>query len=424
MLSPTAWITSRVRSFRRRAPRPVAAPAAVSESRVTELDALRGLAILLVIVTHSTAALYGLYFYGYPVAAFDRLLYLVIHGGWVGLDLMYVLSGFLITSILLKTKGQPGYYRNFYVRRALRIFPLFYAFLLARLLLQFTPVPWLALNPGEWVANALCAANVWQCYARVNGIPFDTGGLIVTWSLAIEGQFYLVWPVVVALASRKWLGRICVAGVLVAVACRWGLTRGGADYWFAYVLTPCRMDGVLIGAAVALAATAGTPRSVFVRRAWVGLAATVAALAAVVANGGPLVHGRAVTVLGYTCAGLVSAGVLALVSAGRPGWWFLLNSRALRAVGERGYAVYLVHVPVIMVADAVFGSAPVRAVLVPVCDAVGFSGPMYVCYFGFVVGVSMLLAWGCWVAIERPCLGLKRYFPHGSGRAGTRTPAA
>ncbi|HYH68656.1 MAG TPA: acyltransferase family protein, partial [Urbifossiella sp.] len=253
-----------------------------------------------------------------------------------------------------------------------------------------------------------------------NGIPFDTGGLIVTWSLAIEGQFYLVWPVVVALASRRALARICVAGVVVAVACRWGLTRVGADYWFAYVLTPCRMDGVLIGAAVALAATAGTPRAVFVRRAWLGLAAAVAALAAVVvANERPHVHGRAVTILGYTCAGLVSAGVLALVSAGRPRWWFLLNSRPLRAVGERGYAVYLVHVPIILVGYVVFRSAPVRAALIPACEAARCSGPMYVCFFGFVVGVSMLLAWGCWVAIERPCLGLKRHFPHGSGRRET-----
>ena len=395
---------------------PARPPAEVE--RLTELDGLRGLALLLVIGTHSTAAIYGLYFHGYPISLLDSYLYLALHGGWVGLDLMYVLSGFLITGILLKTKGKPGYFRQFYVRRALRIFPLFYAFLLVRVALQYTNVPWLALNPAECVANFLCLANFWQCYARANEIPFDTGGMIVTWSLAIEGQFYLVWPVVVALASRRWLGRLCVAGVGVAVACRCALTLSHADYWYAYALTPCRMDDLMMGAFVAMAVTGDLPRRTLVRRTWLGLAVGVLALAGVVwANKGPLVHGRVITMFGYTCAGLVFAAILSLVTASQSsGGWPALKVRLLRLVGERGYAIYLFHVPVILVGYDLFRTETVRGVLVPVCEAVGTSVPMYACFFLYVVAASMALAWVSWVVVERPCLGLKRYFPN----AGTR----
>jgi peptidoglycan/LPS O-acetylase OafA/YrhL len=207
MLSPSAWIAARVGLYRRGAPRPAAAPPpAPPEARVADLDGLRGLAILAVVAVHSTNALLGLVQQGYPVARVDAPLYLALHAGWAGVDLFFVLSGYLITGILLKAKGQPGYYRNFYARRALRIMPLYYGVLLARLALARAAGPWwLAVNPDEWLAHALYVGNFWQCHARTTGTPFDSGGLHVCWSLAVEEQFYLVWPVVVALASRTWL---------------------------------------------------------------------------------------------------------------------------------------------------------------------------------------------------------------------------
>lgn len=421
MISPTAWVASRVGTFRRRAPRPTAP---TPEARVADLDGLRGLAILAVVAVHSTAAVIGLIQQGYPIARVDGLLYVALHAGWVGVDLFFVLSGYLITGILLKAKGQPGYYRNFYARRALRIMPLYYGVLLARLALSRVAGPWwLAVNPDEWVAHALYVGNFWQCHARTTGTAFDAGGLHVCWSLAVEEQFYLVWPVVVALASRAWLWRVCAAGVVAAVACRWGLAAARFDYWFTYTLPFCRMDGLLLGALVALAATSGLSARTLARGAWAVLALAAAGLVGVwVANGGPYLTGRTMTIIGFTVVDLFFAAALALVVAGQPAGWRVLRFRPLVLVGTHSYAVYLVHFPVILCAFALLGTDAARGVLLPVCEAVGSSLPLYLAWAAVVVGASLLIARVTWVLIERPCLGLKRFFPQRSGPAGTRTP--
>src|SRR5574338_767876 len=101
--------------------------------RLPWLDGLRGVAILAVLATHLTLATSG-----ETPSRFDRVVRGIAGPGWIGVDLFFVLSGFLITGILLDTKGGPGYFRQFYTRRALRIFPAYYAFLLAMLFL--TPV--------------------------------------------------------------------------------------------------------------------------------------------------------------------------------------------------------------------------------------------------------------------------------------------
>jgi peptidoglycan/LPS O-acetylase OafA/YrhL len=394
-------------------PRPsVPAPPPTADARIPDLDGLRGLAIFLVICVHSTAAMVTLLRLGFPISAADRLAYVALHVGWCGVDLFFVLSGILITGILLKAKGLPRYYRNFYIRRALRILPLYYAVLLARVLLSFTAVPLLAVNPGELTAHALYVGNFWQCHARLTGGVFDQFGLHVLWSLAIEEQFYLVWPLVVALASRRWLWRLCVVGVFVAVACRWGLARSGADYWHAYVLPVCRMDGLLIGGIVALMATAGYTRTTFARVAWASLLVGGAAVAALVAiDGGPVYHGKFMLIFGFTAFATLFAGLIDLVLLSQPGGWRVLRGRVLRFVGERSYAVYLLHFPVVIGAYQLFATETVRDVLRPLCQAVGCSLPLYAAYLGSVLGGSLLLAQVTWLLLERPCLRLKRRFP-------------
>jgi peptidoglycan/LPS O-acetylase OafA/YrhL len=395
---------------RRTAPRPAAAPAVPAEDRVPDLDGLRGVAILLVVLYHLTAPVWALERLGYPFTQADWCVAFALYGGWAGVDLFFVLSGFLITGILLRAKGRPGYYRNFYLRRALRIMPLYYAVLLARVLLARTSVPWLAVDHAECLSHAAFLGNFWRCYAEATGRPFDTGGLQVYWSLAIEEQFYLVWPLVVALTPREWLKWVCGAGVVLALGCRWGLTASGANYWLPYALTPCRMDALLFGALVALAATGGSPPAALARRGWLLLAVFGVATAAIVVKcSGPFHHVRVMAAFGYTAYAGLFAAVVLLVVAGQPAGWRVLRSRPLRLIGAHSYAIYLVHFPFVLFGNYLMIKA--WPVLHPLAGAIGTSLPVFALYFAFVLGASLLLARITWVVIERPFLKLKERFP-------------
>src|ERR1700741_4392574 len=148
--------------------------------KIPQLDAIRGIAILVVVVHN----LHGLDF---------PPLSLVTNYGWMGVDLFFVLSGFLITGILLDTKLSEHYFRNFYARRGLRIWPLYYAVLL----FMFVVVP--LLRPQD-TAELFQRSSPWWSYPLflqnflVNAPALAVGPLGVSWSLAVEELFYLVWP--------------------------------------------------------------------------------------------------------------------------------------------------------------------------------------------------------------------------------------
>ncbi len=129
--------------------------------------------------------------------------------GWVGVNLFFVLSGFLITGILLDTKLRPNYYRSFYVRRALRILPLYYAVLL--LLAVLTRTGWVHRSAlwGFLGLSFLYLSNVTELF----GVPMQYG---VLWSLAVEEHFYLLWPAAVRSLSRR---RVAMVGVGICVLC-------------------------------------------------------------------------------------------------------------------------------------------------------------------------------------------------------------
>ena len=159
-----------------------------------ELDSLRGVAILLVLFFHGFDSP-GIVWSRLTVPG--RLFFTACLGGWTGVYLFFVLSGFLITGILLDSKPKPQYYRRFYIRRALRILPAFYLLLLLLIVLPRTG--WLAHRRVGWPFVALSflyLANVTNLF----GVPGQYGAL---WSLAVEEHFYLVWPAVVRRLSRR-----------------------------------------------------------------------------------------------------------------------------------------------------------------------------------------------------------------------------
>ena len=181
---------------------------------IPALDGIRGLAILLVLLGHFTS--YG----GFrPEIGVDRAYHLVAMLGGVGVDLFFVLSGFLITGILVDARGGAFFFRNFYMRRVLRIFPLYYG----SLLVFFVVLP--LLDPGDprlqqvlgeqawywsYLTNIRMAFDGWPAYHHIGHF----------WSLAVEEQFYMVWPLVIFLFRRRSLLFICAACVAASLAFR------------------------------------------------------------------------------------------------------------------------------------------------------------------------------------------------------------
>jgi peptidoglycan/LPS O-acetylase OafA/YrhL len=158
----------------------------------------------------------------------DRWLHVAQTAGYGGVDLFFVLSGFLITGVLLDAKGAPRYFRTFYVRRALRVLPLYYATLIALLWIVPLAVPSLAV-----MAAALRMRQWWYWLHGTNilgamhvrwSAPFYTAHF---WSLAIEEQFYAMWPVIVLVCGRRRLLQVCAWGCVAALVLRGGLALGG-----------------------------------------------------------------------------------------------------------------------------------------------------------------------------------------------------
>ncbi|MDX2039963.1 MAG: acyltransferase [Acidobacteriota bacterium] len=201
------------------------------------LDGLRGIAILMVLWLHTFQS-------GAPVSnSLTRFLARTASLGQLGVDLFFVLSGFLITRILLSAKGSPDYFRNFYVRRVLRIFPLYYGFLL----LYFVIVP--SLN-GQPIAPASSQLWFWSYLPNVAfTFGYKVHGPVHFWSLAVEEHFYLLWPFFVHYLNLRHLLWVMLVIVVLAIINRVVfLDLGYATYYF----TLTRLDSLIAGCVLAV----------------------------------------------------------------------------------------------------------------------------------------------------------------------------
>jgi peptidoglycan/LPS O-acetylase OafA/YrhL len=235
---------------------------------IAPLDGVRAIAILLVMVFHFSR--------GHGTAFWWR----VTDIGWAGVDLFFVLSGFLITGILVRTRDSSHYFRDFYARRALRILPLYYGTLVVAFLVlpAFSGCPGIPLR--EQVPYWLYFAN----FAQGGGSPCFVLGHF--WSLGIEEQFYLVWPIVVLRSSRTSAIRVCIAAILVSLAARLALGLAGAPVQATFSWTFSRLDGLAMGSLTALCFGSDALRSRLERISGRALAISGAVLLAVMASGG------------------------------------------------------------------------------------------------------------------------------------------
>jgi peptidoglycan/LPS O-acetylase OafA/YrhL len=382
---------------------PLEAPPAAASweagGRIASLDGVRGLAILGVMLFHMTIL---------PTAGnrFDVAWLNLMGLGWSGVTLFFVLSGFLITGILFDSKDKAHYFRNFYARRVLRIFPLYYAvvFFCLVVLPQFD-------HPKVQNFGRIEGEGWWYWLYLSNFLIFKTGQfrhgvLDVSWSLAIEEQFYLVWPIVVLLLNRRALMWLCGAIVLTAVATRCAMIAGGVSLISVYAFTLSHVDALAIGAFLALAARSpgGLRRFVVPGRLLVllGVATILGLATARVSLGGDT---AVMTGVGYTLLALMYGGLLVLALEA-PNWSRAFANPFLRTLGKYSYALYLFNNPIrAVVRDLVYGPASFATFM-------GSAMPGQILFYVLSFALTLPLAWLSWHLFEKHFLALKRLFDH------------
>jgi peptidoglycan/LPS O-acetylase OafA/YrhL len=313
--------------------------------RFAALDGLRAIAFLMVMVAHGTRM--------DAATPVDSWFHALGSAGWCGVDLFFALSGFLITGILLRSKASHHYYRDYYLRRILRIFPLYFGFLLiyCELLpaIGIMPVP-TDYEKWSW-AYWCCVANL---AIAANG-GWATSTLAVFWTLAVEEQFYLVWPAIVKRMGVVSLAGLCCAVALAALIWRWHLSLQLSEPVVPiYVSTLTRVDSLAFGAlaAVVFAWAQRSNSGPWLRRV-AGWITTVGASLLIIAGhmrgkfhfSDPFVH-----TIGFTLLAVTFSALVLHVALKQEGQWLprLLTQRWLVSVGRYSYAMYVTHMVVLV----------------------------------------------------------------------------
>jgi peptidoglycan/LPS O-acetylase OafA/YrhL len=388
--------------------KPRSNPSAAEPNHKPELDGIRGIALLAVMLAHGGP-------YIARTTTMSKLFVYAMIPGWSGVELFFVLSGFLITGILLKSKSAENYFSSFYARRFLRIFPIYYLVLTVGLVAATHFSWWNALLPAAGktrIAYFFYMQN-WPMFWP-HHLFLKTNGFGHFWSLAVEEQFYVVWPLVVWLLSENAILTLCSVGLVVALPLRVLMVHKFAGDFTAMALTTSRVDGLLVGVILAILLRRGQ-----IPRRWIylamGVGAGIIGFIALFHHTELIATYFYMPTIGITGFSLLCGGLLAL-SQHRIVWLRqILDARWLRTVGKYSYGMYIYHIPIYLICENFRGVHAGAASPMPLRWALP--------YIGFLIAVTFLVAKISYDFFESKILALKVYFRPRS-RVATSGPAS
>lgn len=377
------------------------------------LDGLRGIAVLLVLLFHG--------YVGISWNAETPQLFHVLQVGWIGVDIFFVLSGFLITGILLNSRGSPNFFKHFYARRFLRLTPAY--FLLLAILFLVLPHFVSFDSPGMktikdnqlWFWTYM--TNWGFVWHRKVFSAADWLDLTHLWSLAVEEQYYMVWPLVVYWLNARWIKLACFACIFGSLGLRmtlWALDQKNGAIFFP---TICRLDGLAMGSLLAIWLRE-YPVTAQLRTVAKGvlLSAVGGIIVLVVLRGGFVFTDRAVTSIGIAFASLATAAVIyLLVSSARRGVVDgLLWSSALRLTGKISYGLYLYNA---VLREPLWLAFPPESIATALGITQALSNCIWIVVF---MSISWMVAWISWYGFELHFLKLKSFFQPAAGNECAR----
>jgi len=361
------------------------------------LDGLRGMAILTVFFYHYAGGLQNTAGSGALHA-----LGMVFAFGWSGVDLFFVLSGFLITGILYDTKTSAGYYKNFYARRILRIFPIYYLFLLIYLLLTpFIGAQWKLGQLSFLVYLGFPAVLIWPALGQVSPLV----RINHLWSVNAEEQFYMIWPWMISkLRTSKAILRACVVVGSMAFLLRVAISVSGrVSMAWTHDFLLCRMDAIALGAAIAILVR-GPLQERMLKWAPAAFVVAVSAVVGLCVARHTVDHADpAIATAGLSLIALAFGALLLL--ALRQGGWIdsLFSVRILRIFGKYSYGMYLYDFPLTLLLR------PRREFFIVRMHSYAVGS---VVFLVFCLAVNLLIAALSFHFIESPIMRLKSRFKY------------
>jgi peptidoglycan/LPS O-acetylase OafA/YrhL len=340
-----------------------ATPSSRLDSRVQALDGLRGLATVMVVVSH--------YFGEVPHGIAALMV------GWIAVDIFFVLSGYLVGKLILERKHCSNFFAVFYVRRICRTFPS-YMIVASLVYLMFAlsnpPQVWMQYVPGFSLWSYLTFTQNFQMAFTGEIGPYWLGPY---WTLAVEEHFYLIGPAFLVFAPKRWMVPVLGLFAVLAVVFRLAIAIWWSDVIIADALLPGRMDTLILGIFAAIMVTRGNTNWAKLDY-WLRVVPLIALLFVICLQ---LIDASLTRVFGHAILGFGAAAFILMLVRGLPES-IRFNSKYLGFFAEISYATYLTHIAVLgCVHGLLLGTAPdiatpvqfaVTMMALPVCFTVGW----------------------------------------------------